>query len=119
MDQDSREQYQHFLLHSNVATDLFEFREEGELRMVSLVDRLHDGLSSVYTFFDPTGPGASYGTYNVLWQIERCRELGLPYLYLGYWIAESRKMAYKATLQADRGVGGGGVEEVVGCKTFR
>ncbi len=50
MDQDSREQYQHFLLHSNVATDLFEFRQDGVLRMVSLVDQLVDGLSSVYTF---------------------------------------------------------------------
>ena len=108
MDQDSREQYQHFLLHSNVTTDLFEFREEGRLRMVSLVDRLHDGLSSVYTFFDPSGPGASYGTYNVLWQIERCRQLGLPYLYLGYWIAESRKMAYKASFRPIEGLGEGG-----------
>jgi arginine-tRNA-protein transferase len=104
MDQDSREQYQHFLLHSNVATDLFEFREDGVLRMVSLVDRLHDGLSSVYTFFDPAGPSASYGTYNVLWQIDRCRLLGLPYLYLGYWIAESRKMAYKASFRPIEGL---------------
>jgi arginine-tRNA-protein transferase len=104
MDQDSREQYQHFLLHSNVATDLFEFREEGRLRMVSLVDRLHDGLSSVYTFFEPGGSGVSYGTYNVLWQIERCRLLGLPYLYLGYWIAESRKMAYKASFRPIEGL---------------
>ena len=99
MDQDSREQYQHFLLHSNVGTDLFEFREEGRLRMVSLVDRLHDGLSSVYTFYDPEPPRASYGTYSVLWQIQRCRDLGLPYLYLGYWISQSKKMAYKATFR--------------------
>ena len=104
MDQDSREQYQHFLLHSNVATDLFEFRDEGKLRMVSLVDRLHDGLSSVYTFFDPSGPGASYGTYNVLWQIERCRALGLAHLYLGYWIAESRKMSYKSSFRPIEGL---------------
>jgi leucyl-tRNA---protein transferase len=104
MDQDSREQYQHFLLHSNVATDLFEFREEGRLRMVSLVDRLHDGLSSVYTFFEPGSPGDSYGTYNVLWQIERCRLLGLPYLYLGYWIEQSQKMAYKATFKPIEGL---------------
>lgn len=108
MDQDSREQYQHFLLHSNVATDLFEFREGRELRMVSLVDRLVDGLSSVYTFFEPALPGASFGTYNVLWQIARCRELGLPYLYLGYWIAESRKMAYKAMFRPVEGLRGGG-----------
>ena len=57
MDQDSREQYQHFLLQSNVATDLLEFREGGALRMVSLVDRLADGLSSVYTFFEPERAG--------------------------------------------------------------
>ena len=75
MDQDSREQYQHFLLHSNVATDLYEFREGDVLRMVSLVDRLVDGLSSVYTFFEPDIRSASFGTYSVLWQIERCAEL--------------------------------------------
>jgi len=107
MDQDSREQYQHFLLHSNVATDLYEFREEGVLRMVSLVDRLVDGLSSVYTFFEPDVPGTSYGTFNVLWQVERCRALSLQYLYLGYWIAESRKMAYKATFRPVEGLIGG------------
>jgi arginine-tRNA-protein transferase len=107
MDQDSREQYQHFLLHSNVATDLYEFREGGTLRIVSLVDRLVDGLSSVYTFFDPEPASASYGTYSILWQIERCRGLGLPYLYLGYWIQESPKMAYKATFKPIEGLVGG------------
>ena len=104
MDQDSREQYQHFLLHSNVATELVEFRENGRLRMVSLVDRLADGLSSVYTFFEPGVRGTSYGTYSILWQIERCRTLGLPHLYLGYWIAASRKMAYKATFRPIEGL---------------
>jgi leucyl-tRNA---protein transferase len=104
MDQDSREQYQHFLLQSNVATDLLEFREGGALRMVSLVDRLADGLSSVYTFFEPGIAGSSYGTFNILWQIERCRALGLHYLYLGYWIEDSRKMAYKATFRPIEGL---------------
>ena len=104
MDQDSREQYQHFLLHSNVATDLVEFREGGVLRMVSLVDRLADGLSSVYTFFEPDVRATSYGTFNILWQIRRCQELGMPYLYLGYWIAESAKMAYKATFRPIEGL---------------
>ena len=104
MDHDSREQYQHFLLQSNVATDLVEFREQGALRIVSLVDRLADGLSSVYTFFDPEVAGAGYGTFNILWQIERCRALGLAHVYLGYWIADSRKMAYKATFRPIEGL---------------
>jgi arginyl-tRNA--protein-N-Asp/Glu arginylyltransferase len=104
MDQDSREQYRHFLLQSNVDSHLVEFRECGVLRMVSIVDELQDGLSSVYTFFDPDTEGASFGTYNILWQIELCRKLDLPYLYLGYWIGQSRKMAYKVQFQPMQGL---------------
>ena len=108
MDQDSREQYQHFLLHSNVSTDLFEFRDAaGVLRMVSLVDQLPDGLSSVYTFFDPDVARASYGTYNILWQVEEARRRGLDYVYLGYWIGQSRKMSYKNQFRPIEGLSRG------------
>ena len=99
MDEDDREQYTQFLLQSRVDTRLIEFSEGDTVRMVSLIDVLDDGLSSVYTFYDPDVPGTSYGVYNILWQAAQCQAHDLPYLYLGYWIAESPKMAYKANFR--------------------
>ena len=96
MDLDNREQYSHFLLQSHVDTRLVEFREHGVLRMVSVIDRLSDGLSSVYTFYEPDHPRGALGSYGILWQVEAARRLDLAHVYLGYWIAESPKMAYKA-----------------------
>ena len=104
MDNDDRESYRNFLLQSHVDSVLVEFREAGELRMVSVIDLLGDGLSSVYTFFDPDLPHASLGVYNVLWQIELCRKLDLEYLYLGYWIKDCRKMAYKTRYRPAEGL---------------
>lgn len=96
MDDDSRSQYSEFLLTSRVNTRMVEFRDEdGILRMVSIIDMLEHGLSSVYTFYDPDASG-SLGTYGILWQIRQCRQLKLPWLYLGYWVSQSNKMAYKA-----------------------
>ena len=96
MDEDSRTQYALVLLTSRVNTRLVGLAIRRALVVVSIIDVLDDGLSSVYTFYDPDVPG-SLGTYSILWQIEQCRTLNLPWLYLGYWIAESRKMSYKAS----------------------
>ena len=96
----SRREYLEFLGSNWSSTHFVEFRDAPRrLLGVAVVDRLRDGLSAVYTFFNPSAAARSLGTFAVLWQIGETRRLGLPYLYLGYWIAASRKMAYKQRFQ--------------------
>lgn len=97
--EDEPSQYQQFLCQTNVESIMIEFRDAQQvLKMVSVIDLVADGLSAVYTFYDTTDK-ASYGTYSILWQIDWAKQLGLPYLYLGYWIADSDKMTYKQQFQ--------------------
>ena len=92
---------------SHVKTRLVEYRRRGpdtsingrgagNLLAVALTDVLSDGLSMVYSFFDPEQDDRSLGTFMILDHIERAKRMGLAYVYLGYWVRDSRKMDYKA-----------------------
>jgi len=93
--EETAEQYRNFLVQSNVDSLLISFTLNGVLKIVSVVDIVEDGVSAVYTFYDTADTKASYGTYSIMWLIDWCKQLKLPYLYLGYWIKNSQKMAYK------------------------
>jgi arginyl-tRNA--protein-N-Asp/Glu arginylyltransferase len=91
-------QYRDFLFSPDFETEVHEFRpadDPSRLIAVSVMDVLDDGLSAVYTFFDPEEQRRAPGVHAILWQIGQARQRGLPYVYLGYWIGESAKMRYK------------------------
>jgi arginine-tRNA-protein transferase len=89
--------YRAMIEDTPISTGILEFRDaQDRLLGACLTDWLADGLSAVYSFFDTDQEKRSLGTFAVLWLIGRARSLGLPYVYLGYWVPESRKMAYKA-----------------------
>ena len=100
MDHADRDAYEDFLVKSPVDTRFFEFRTsdspgKGRLLALAVTDVVDDGLSAVYTFFDPEESRRGLGVYAILWQIRQTASMDLPYLYLGYWIKDCRKMSYK------------------------
>lgn len=106
MDSPTPEQFRQFLIGSWSDTWFLELRLEGRLVAVAVTDLLEDGLSAVYTYYDPTLTDRGLGHHSILRQIAHSRDQGLPYLYLGYWIEGSEKMDYKGQyrpLQAMRG----------------
>jgi arginine-tRNA-protein transferase len=90
-----RAQFNSFLTHEWGATRFVEFREHERLLAVAVLDRLDNGISAIYTFYEPEASSRSLGSFVILWQIELARELELPAVYLGYWIRNCRKMNYK------------------------
>jgi len=95
MDNPDPEKYQQFLVQSNIDTFLIEMRIRRRLVGVSVIDHVANGLSAVYTFFDPIEERRSLGTLAILNQIELARQIEYEFLYLGYWIADCSKMRYK------------------------
>jgi leucyl-tRNA---protein transferase len=87
--------YMDFLTANWATTTFYEFHRGKDLVAVAVVDHLDDALSAVYTFFDPDLPSLGLGRFAVLREIEITHAAGLKWLYLGYWIAECRKMTYK------------------------
>lgn len=95
MDVTNPERYREFLLSTWSDTWCYEFRLGPRLVSVAVIDRLTQGLSAVYTFFDPEFSDRGLGTFAVLWEISAAQRMGLPWVYLGYWIQECSKMSYK------------------------
>ena len=93
----SFEEFSAMILNSPIDTTLTEYRDsEDRLMGCILIDRQRDGLSAVYSFFQPEQTKRSLGSFMIVDLIDRCKEIGLPYAYLGYYIEQSRKMSYKA-----------------------
>ena len=93
----SFEEFSAMILNSPIDTTLTEYRDsEDRLMGCILIDRQRDGLSAVYSFFQPDQTKRSLGSFMIVDLIDRCKEIGLPYAYLGYYIEQSRKMSYKA-----------------------
>ncbi len=99
----SEEDYINFLSSRWCNTLFVEFSIENELAAVAIVDLLDNALSAVYTFFEPKFSNYSLGNYAVLWQIQYALEMNLEFVYMGFWIADCRKMSYKTQYQPIQG----------------
>ena len=111
----TEQEYRAMVEASDIDTRLAEFRApDGTLLAVCLLDWLADGPSAVYSFFEPQEARRSLGTYVVLWLIDAARQAGAAHVYLGYWIAGSRKMAYKTRFRPLEGLGENGWQELQG-----
>ena len=95
MSDPAEEDFKQFLYCKWSDTQFLEFRLDGKLIAVAVTDIVSDGVSAVYSFFEPEMTKNSLGTYCVLKQIDYARELGQDYVYLGYWIEDHAKMRYK------------------------
>jgi arginine-tRNA-protein transferase len=91
----SRDQFQSFLVEGRPEARFYEFRTPSKLLAIAVADELNDGLSAIYTFFDPDEENRAPGVFAILWLIEATQKMGLEYLYLGYWIKQCQKMSYK------------------------
>lgn len=101
--------YRSMVEDSPIDTFIGEFRSpDGVLRAICLIDRMSDGLSAVYSFFDPDWSHRSLGTFVIVWLIQEAARQRLPYVYLGYWIEESPKMSYKSRFSPLEAFGPGG-----------
>lgn len=113
MDPDDREAFHSFLSSTWGSSEIIAARDRtGRLLAGAVVDRVPHGLSAVYTWFDPDEPRRSLGTCMILAEIERARALGLPYLYLGYWVPGSPTMEYKRNFRPLEVLGGTGWHRV-------
>jgi arginine-tRNA-protein transferase len=106
--------YRAMIEDTPITTSVVEFRvSDGRLVAACLMDRLSDGLSAVYSFYDPDMERRSLGTYAVLWLVQQALRQGLPFVYLGYWVPQSRKMAYKARFRPSEILTGGHWRELL------
>ena len=99
MDHNDEERYREFMVDSSIETVFIESRLNGKLISLSVCDLPDDGMSAVYTFFDPDFPKRSLGTFAIMKQIDYIREMQLDWLYLGYWIDGCKKMTYKTNFK--------------------